>query len=453
MVKWSQLQNATAPDNKPTPGWLFHEIVRDVKGNPMECADVAEYLMQCVCSDQLNTQLKAVLCIKHLCAEGVTFQQFMQSCPGALKVLEEIAAPPIVPQARSLEPQEVKMVREATMTAIAAIHKPHTLEKSTEAACLKSKIQGFGNFEPPQDEEEVKAHGVVGQVADFVGDSVGDMVDDFREKGAVGALKDATIDALDLVLDGVDAMWGWVAGKPDDQASRICQPSNVTGSVGMPPGSMVAAGPFVAPVTPIPGVFNAPTGGPSFQSNVPSTSATSHYTAAFGGGVVGANNPVHFGTEAPAPVGTTSTSTTGRPVGLHGTLAYTNVCQTGSASTIYPTPPVVPFTVSPSVAAGGSLAFTGVARPQHATLGDSLAYRAAHYAQSANVAPFARSGPQPATQEQPNEGVAAQSVDLLSMEEPAAPQAPSVGNAVPDLLPDLDSTPAQQHAAANMLDL
>ena len=27
--------------------------------------------------------------------------------------------------------------------------------------------------------------------------------------------KDATIDALDLVLDGVDTIWGWVAGSKE----------------------------------------------------------------------------------------------------------------------------------------------------------------------------------------------------------------------------------------------
>lgn len=290
MVKWNQLQNATAPDNKPTPGWLFHEIVLDVRNSPKDVPDVAEYLMQCVCSDQLNVQLKAVLCVKHLAAEDITFQQYMQACPGALKILDDIAAPPIVPQARSLEPQEVKTVREATQTAIKAIHTPHTVEKSTESAHLKTRIQGFGNFEPPVEEQPAQKHGVAGQVAEFVGDSIGDMVDDFREKGAVGALKDATVDALDLVLDGVDAIWGWVAGKGEDNQPRICQPQhqNPAAFHGMPAFAASPLGPAPA----------------AFRPQPPPTTSANHYAAAFGG-VVGANNPVMLGPAAvpaaPAP--------------------------------------------------------------------------------------------------------------------------------------------------------
>lgn len=281
MVNWNLLQNATTPDNKPTPGWLFHEICQDVRTNPKDCSDVAEYLMQCICSDQLNVQLKSVLALKHLAAEDITFQQYMLSCPGAIKILQDIAAPPIVPQARSLEPPEVKTVRDATQSAIDAINTPHTVEKQTEAAGLKTRIQGFGNFEPPPEAQEEGKAGVAGQVGDFVADSIGDMVDDFREKGAVGALKDATIDALDLVLDGVDTVWGWVAGRGEGDQPRICQPAGPT-AVGSVPGMPGSAVPGMAP----PGAFQQP------PQRSPTNSATNHYAAAFGGGVVGANNPV-----------------------------------------------------------------------------------------------------------------------------------------------------------------
>lgn len=288
MVNWNQIQNATSPDNKPTPGWMFHEICKDVRNSPKDVPDIAEYLMQCVCSDQLNVQLKAVLCVKHVAAEDITFQQYMQSCPGALKILEDIAAPPIVAQARSLEPQEVKTVRDATTTALQAIRTPHSIDKKVEEHNVKTRIQGFGNFEPPPDEQP-KPTGVTGQAAEFVADSIGDMVDDFREKGAVGALKDATIDALDLVLDGVDAVWGWVAGKSEDNAPRICQPT------GVPPGGTMpgaaagfhAAGSGFAPPAPV---------------QQPRSSASNAYAAAFGGGAVGANNPIMVeGLTAPGP--------------------------------------------------------------------------------------------------------------------------------------------------------
>jgi len=269
MVNWNLLHKAISPDSKPTPGWLFHEICQDVRTCPGDCPDVAEYLMQCVCNDQINIQLKAVLTIKHLASDDVTFQQYMQSCPGALKVLEDIAAPPAVPQARSLEPQEVKIVRDATKAALGSIHTPHTVEKSTEAAQIKDRIQGFGNFEPPAEEQPSGAQGLSGQVAEFVGDAVGDMVDDFREKGALVTVKDATIDALDLVLDGVDAVWGWLAGgRAEDRVPRICQPTQVP------------VGPELRQLPAVP---------------QPPPAAPNPYAAAFGLGVIGAHNPVVLG--------------------------------------------------------------------------------------------------------------------------------------------------------------
>jgi len=282
MVNWNQLQNATTPDNKPTPGWLFNEIIRDVRGNPKDVPDIAEYLMQCVCSDQLNIQLKGVLCIKHIASEDVSFQTYLQSCQGALKIMEDIAAPPIVPQARAIEPQEVKTVRDATQSALDAIRTPHTIEKSTQGAALKARCQGFGNFEPPPEEEPNKPQGVAGQAAEFVADSIGDMVDDFREKGAVTALKDATVDALDLVLDGVDTIWGWVAGSKEDSAPRICNPTQ------QPPQMPGQIQPFAGSS----GYGAPPAAAAGFAPQMPPKNATSHYAAAFGGGCVGANNPV-----------------------------------------------------------------------------------------------------------------------------------------------------------------
>eukprot|EP00913_Durusdinium_trenchii_P007107 g6684.t1 len=429
MVNWNQLQNATTPDSKPTPGWLFNEIIRDVRNNPKDGAektselataraqhgrankpgemcgrksasktassceassinddtpDVAEYLMQCVCNDQLNIQLKGVLCIKHIAAEerarwsdgsrrikvrwwkgdagrnDVTFQNYLLSCPGALKIMDDIAAPPIVPQARAIEPQEwpeldttnTRTGRSEENVACPlqeAIRTPHSVEKSTAGASLKARCQGFGNFEPPPEEgrtgelqkvdlmqrklarmilglpkrspipsvlltgweEPTKKAGVAGQAAEFVADSIGDMVDDFKEKGAVGALKDATIDALDLVLDGVDTIWGWVAGSKETDQPRICQPVSQPQGPGQFPGAQpgtteLLAWPRKQPYTLYledgethAGACNLRTGGYSSASGAPfqppvqapKTSAN-HYAAAFGGGVVGANNPV-----------------------------------------------------------------------------------------------------------------------------------------------------------------
>jgi len=408
MVNWNQIQNATSPDNKPTAGWQFNEIIKDVRNCPKEVPDVAEYLMQCVCSDQLNIQLKAVLCVKHLSAEDITFQQYMQACPGALKIMEDIAAPPIVPQARALEPQEVRTVRDATQSCITAIVTPHTVEKQTASANLKTKIQGFGNFEPPPDEAEDtnKKKGVANQVnkvGEFVADSIGDMVDDFKEKGAVGALKDATVDALDLVLDGVDGVWGWVVGSKADDQPRICQPQGaqlpngqfmqMPGAGGHAPGFQSTGG--AVPQGGFPGGFapQQPIQGfqPPAKPNKPA-SASSAYAAAFGG-VVGANNPINPGMGGGQPI-----------PGMHGSAGGYGQQPYGAAP-----------------------------------------YGAAPYGQQPAPAPAA-------APKEPERPPAAPMVDLLDMDAPAA-TTPG-GSAAPavDLLDMGGPTSPSQQATTNMLD-
>lgn len=285
MVSWNYLQDATLPDSKPTPGWLLHEICKDVRNHPLDCPDVAEYLMQCVCSNELNIQLKAVLVIRHLALKVLSFQLYMQSCQGVMRILHDIAAPPIVPQARTIEPQDVRTLREATQRALDAICRPGNVEVQADSAHLRRRILGFGNCGPS--EEPKQKAGASGQLSEFVADSIGDMVDDFRDKGAIGALKDASVDAVDMVLDGVDAMWGWLVGKKPD-ADRICNPSGPTSGLGFRVYSadsedIVRRQPFSE--LPQSGFRRAPASR--------SGTASDHYYAAFGG-VVGANIPYHL---------------------------------------------------------------------------------------------------------------------------------------------------------------
>lgn len=268
MVNWSNLQQATSPDKRPTPGWLLHELCADVRRCPKDVPDVAEYLMQCVLSDRLNVQLKAVLVLKHLSSEAASFQQFMQGCQEALRILRDMAAPPLMAQSRAIETVDLRTLREATESCILSIDTPHTLARQTEAANLRKKILGFGNYEPPAPEQ-----GLAEDVTNIVADSVGDVVSDFREKGAIGALKDATIDALDLVLDGVDAVVGLAVGKGDEQ--RICTSASPT--LQLPNGQKIQMARAGAPVRAVPGFSKE--------------SSADHYAVAFGG-VAGANNPL-----------------------------------------------------------------------------------------------------------------------------------------------------------------
>jgi len=82
---------------------------------------------------------------------------------------------------------------------------------------LAGRIQGFGNVNPPPVEDDTGAtvaKRAVGRLGDIVGEEVLLTVEDFRDKGAVGAVKDAVADAGDILIDGVAAIVGWVRGDP-----------------------------------------------------------------------------------------------------------------------------------------------------------------------------------------------------------------------------------------------
>lgn len=82
---------------------------------------------------------------------------------------------------------------------------------------LAGRIQGFGNNNPPPLEDPKGAEvakKALGRLGGLMGEEVMLTVDDFREKGAVGAVKDAVADAGDILIDGVSGLVGWIRGDP-----------------------------------------------------------------------------------------------------------------------------------------------------------------------------------------------------------------------------------------------
>lgn len=69
---------------------------------------------------------------------------------------------------------------------------------------------------PPLEDDTASstAKKVVGRLGEMVGEEVMLTVEDFKEKGAVGAVKDAVADAGDILIDGVSGIIGWIRGDP-----------------------------------------------------------------------------------------------------------------------------------------------------------------------------------------------------------------------------------------------
>lgn len=148
-----------------------------------------------------------------------------------MEQLAKLARPPLLPQAQSLEREEDKIYRIAAERALRAV--VSSTESFLEKECVRARCEGFGNYMPPMEAEEVPTGvaGLVNEMVGFVGDAVADTVDDFREKGAVGAVRDGIADAADLIFDSVNSVWGLLGGRKVREAQaastpvkRICQP-------------------------------------------------------------------------------------------------------------------------------------------------------------------------------------------------------------------------------------
>lgn len=109
---------------------------------------------------------------------------------------------------------------------------PPQVPQAQSAVALSGRIQGFGNVNPPplpEDDAKTMAKRAAGRLSDIVGEELVLTVQDFKEKGAVGAVKDAVFDAGDILIDGVSGVFGWLRGDPppeeemDEEKSQAAQ--------------------------------------------------------------------------------------------------------------------------------------------------------------------------------------------------------------------------------------
>lgn len=298
-MNWSNLHEVTAQNEKPAPGWLFQEICRDAKQYPHDIPDTAEYLMRCVACDSQTVCMKACLALRHLADDVPEFRAYMQRCPEALGILREISEPPQLAITQSIERPETKVGREAAGRALRSCLADCS-KQDVAKEHVKQRIQGFGNFAPPPEDDAPPA-GLVDKVAGFVGDAVGDTIDDFRDKGAVGAVRDGLADAADLILDGVGAVWGFLGGRKNSSApveDRICRPADHMSGTSMHPEGLAAQMQGTPGIYPGAAYVPHGVGMPMGFTPVPvpaaaSSSAAGSFQGAFGSGVVGAGHAFH----------------------------------------------------------------------------------------------------------------------------------------------------------------
>mmetsp|Transcript_92329 Transcript_92329/g.214550 ORF Transcript_92329/g.214550 Transcript_92329/m.214550 type:complete len:354 (+) Transcript_92329:93-1154(+) len=183
-IDWNKLYQATSKENRPTPGYLFNDIIRNISyANPQQIPAVAEYLADCVDGDHAHVKLKALFVIKSLAYRVPPFCESMQERLASVQEAASFSGPP----SALFGDEPYRLVREAAEGAISALTGgEHYHEQYRE---MSRRIVGFGNFQPGED--TILPDGSVN-----MGRDVG--------------VKDIALGAVGLIQSGVGAVLGGV---------------------------------------------------------------------------------------------------------------------------------------------------------------------------------------------------------------------------------------------------
>lgn len=145
-IDWRKIYDATSRDNKPTPGYLFNDIVKDVScADPGELPAVATYLADLVDGDHAHVKLKALFVIKSLAYRVPPFCRLMQDRLSSVQEASVYSGPP----SEMYGDEPYRLVREAAENTLQALTSgEHYHEQYQE---MSQRIVGFGNFAPPED--------------------------------------------------------------------------------------------------------------------------------------------------------------------------------------------------------------------------------------------------------------------------------------------------------------
>lgn len=218
-VDWQKLYEATSKENRPTPGYLFNEIVRDIShADPRQIPPVALYLADCVDGDHAHVKLKALFVIKAIAYRVPPFCQCMQERLASVQEAIHFEGPP----SALYGDEPYRLVREAAEGALDALTSGEHYHEQYRA--MSQRIVGFGNYQPG--EETVLADGsvdlgityrdVVSEAVGAVQSGVGAILGSVKEifKGPFQAKVDGIVmDESDEPCDGLQ----------EDQAEEECE--------------------------------------------------------------------------------------------------------------------------------------------------------------------------------------------------------------------------------------
>lgn len=147
-IDWSTIYCATNTDNKPTPGYIFNDIIYNVShAAPAELPTLVDYLVDCVNGDHAHVKLKALFVIKTLAYRIPPFCECMQAQHRLIAVQE--AASFSGPPSETYGDEPYRLVREAAESALCVLNSGEHYH--TQYREMSQRIVGFGNYTPSAD--------------------------------------------------------------------------------------------------------------------------------------------------------------------------------------------------------------------------------------------------------------------------------------------------------------
>lgn len=145
-IDWQKLYEATSTSNKPTPGYLFNEIVHDVSHcHPHRIQAVADYLADCVDGDHAHVKLKALFVIKTVAYRVPPFCGCMQERLSSVEAAAAFSGPP----SALYGDEPYRLVREAADGALQVLVGGAHFHEQYRG--MSQRIVGFGNYMPGED--------------------------------------------------------------------------------------------------------------------------------------------------------------------------------------------------------------------------------------------------------------------------------------------------------------
>jgi len=202
-IQWSKLHEATSKENRPTPGYLFNEIVHDVSyADPRRIPDVATYLADCVDGDHAHVKLKALFVIKALAYRIPPFCESMQPRIASVQEAASFSGPP----SPLFGDEPYRLVREAADSALEALTRGEYYHQQYQE--MSRRIVGFGNYMPDGDTilpdgsvnvgRDVTARDVAAGAVGFLIGTVGSVLGGVKDVFAGGQNNQTKMDGLGI---------------------------------------------------------------------------------------------------------------------------------------------------------------------------------------------------------------------------------------------------------------